>query len=62
MSLRTAVVEELRLTHELARLSGHAVVVDEDMMAHTQLGNDNLLIYAKTTGGVLEVAADDLPS
>ena len=44
----------------VARLCGHAVVVDEDMMAHTQLGNDNLLIYAGTTGGVLEVDADHL--
>lgn len=44
----------------VARLGGHAVVVDEDMMAHAQLGNRNLLIYAGTTGGVLEVDADHL--
>ena len=30
----------------VARLSGHAVVVVEDMMAHAQLGDGNLLIYA----------------
>ena len=30
------------------------------MMAHAQLGDDNLLIYAGTTGGVLEVDADHL--
>ena len=29
-------------------------------MAHAQLGNGNLLIYAGTTGGVLEVDADHL--
>ena len=39
----------------VARLCGHAVVVAEAMMAHAQLGDDNLLIYAGTTGGVLEV-------
>ncbi|EMS50960.1 hypothetical protein TRIUR3_31497 [Triticum urartu] len=44
----------------VARLCGHAVVVDEDMMAHAQLGDGNLLIYAETTGGVLEVDADRL--
>ena len=44
----------------VARLCGHAVVVDEDMMAHAQLGDGNLLIYAGTTGGVLEVDADHL--
>ena len=44
----------------VARLCGHGVVVDEDMMAHAQLGNGNLLIYARTTGGVLEVDADRL--
>ena len=43
----------------VARLCGHAVVVDEDMMVHAQLG-DNLLIYVGTTGGVLEVDADHL--
>ena len=32
----------------VARLCGHAVVVDENMMAHAQLGNGNLLIYAGT--------------
>ena len=36
------------------------LVVDEDMTAHTQLGDDNLLIYAGMTGGVLEVDADHL--
>ena len=30
-------------------------VVDEDMMAHTQLGDRNLLIYVGMTGDVLEV-------
>ena len=44
----------------VARLCGHVVVVDEDMMAHTQLGDGNLLIYAGTTDGVLEVDADHL--
>ena len=44
----------------VARLYGHAVVVVEDMMAHAQLGDGNLLIYAGTTGGVLEVNADHL--
>lgn len=44
----------------VARPCGHAVVVDEDMMAHAQLGDDNLLIYAGMTGGVLEVDADHL--
>ena len=29
-------------------------------MAHAQLGDDNLLIYAGMTGGVLEVDADHL--
>ena len=29
-------------------------------MAHAQLGDDNLMIYAGTTGGVLEVDADHL--
>ena len=29
-------------------------------MAHAQLGDDNLMIYAGTTGGVLEVNADHL--
>ena len=44
----------------VARLCGHAVVVDEDMMAQAQLGDGNLLIYAGTTSGVLEVDADYL--
>ena len=44
----------------VARLCGHAVVVDEDMMAHTQLGDDNLMIYIGTPRGVLEVDADHL--
>ena len=44
----------------VARLCGHAVVVDEDMMAHTHMGNDNLLIYVGTTAGELEVDADHL--
>lgn len=44
----------------VARLCGHAVVVDEDMMAHTQLGDGNLLIYAGTTDSVLEVDVDHL--
>ena len=44
----------------VARLCGHAVVVDEDMMAHAQLGDGNLLIYVGTTVGVLEVDADHL--
>ena len=44
----------------VARLYGHVVVVDDDMMVHAQLGNDNLLIYAGTIGGVLEVDADHL--
>ena len=30
----------------IARLCGHAVVVDQDMMARAQLGDGNLLIYA----------------
>ena len=34
----------------VARLCGHAVVVDEDMMAHAQLGDNNLLIYAGIGG------------
>src|SRR5215216_685476 len=44
----------------VARLCGHAVVVDEDIMVHAQLGDGNLLIYAGTTGGVLEVDAEHL--
>ena len=44
----------------VARLCGHAVVVDEDMMTHAQLGDGNLLIYVGTIGGVLEVDADHL--
>ena len=44
----------------VAGLFGHAVVVDEDMMVQAQLGNGNLLIYAGTSGGVLEVDADHL--
>ena len=43
-----------------ARLCGHVVVVDEDMMAHVQLDDGNLLIYAGTTDGLLEVDADHL--
>ena len=43
----------------VARLCGYAVVVDEDMMAHAQLGDDNLL-FAGKTGSVLEVDADHL--
>ena len=31
------------------------VVVDEDVMSHAQLGDDNLLIVPGTTDGVLEV-------
>ena len=38
----------------------NAVVVDEDMMAHAQLGDGNLLIVPGTTDGVLEVEADHL--
>ena len=41
-------------------LCGHAIVVDEDMMAPAQLGDGNLLIYVGMTGGVLEVDADHL--
>ena len=44
----------------VARLCGHVVVVDEDMMAHAQLGDGNLLIMPGTTYGVLEVKADHL--
>ena len=35
-------------------------MVDEDMMAHAQLGDDNLLIFAEKTGGVLEVNVDHI--
>ena len=38
----------------VTRLSGHAILVDEDMMEHAQLGDGNLLICARTIGGVLE--------
>lgn len=44
----------------VAKLCVHALVVDEDMMAHAQLGDDNLLIYVGTTAGVLEVDDDHL--
>ena len=44
----------------VARLCGHAIVVDEDMMAHAQLGDDNLLIYIGTTGSVLEADVSHL--
>ena len=44
----------------VVRLYGHAVVVDENMMAHAQLGDDNLLILPGMTDGVLEVEADHL--
>ena len=46
-----------RPVETVARLCGHAVVVDEDMMAHAQLGDGNLLVYVGTTGDVLEVDA-----
>ena len=36
------------------------LVVDEDVMSHTQLGEDNLLILPCTTAGELEVEADHL--
>ena len=36
------------------------VVVDEDVMSHAQLGDDNLLIVPGTTDGVLEVEANHL--
>ena len=44
----------------LARPCGKVVVVDEDVMSHAQLGNDNLLIVPGMTDGVLEVEADHL--
>ena len=42
----------------LARPCGKVVVVDEDVMSHAQLGDDNLLIVPGTADGVLEVEAD----
>ena len=33
-------------------------MVDEDVMLHAQLGDENLLIVPDTTDGVLEVEAD----
>ena len=39
----------------LARRCGQVVVVDEDVMSHAQLGNDNLLIVPDMTDGVLKV-------
>ena len=36
------------------------VVVDEDIMSHAQLGDDNLLIVPGMTAGELEVEADHL--
>ena len=44
----------------LARPHGQAVVVDEDVMAHAQLGDGNLLIIPGVTAGELEVEADHL--
>ena len=44
----------------LTRPCGQVVVVDEDIMSHTQLGDDNLLIVPGSTDGVLEVEADHL--
>ena len=41
----------------LTRPCGQVVVVDEDVMSHAQLGDDNLLIMPDTTHGVLEVEA-----
>jgi hypothetical protein len=37
---------------------GQALVVDEDLIMHAQLGGDNLLIIPGTTAGELEVEAD----
>ena len=34
------------------------VVLEEDIMSHAQLGDDNLVIMPGTTNGVLEVEAD----
>ena len=42
----------------LARRCGQVVVVDEDVMSHAQMGDDNLLIVPDMTHGVLEVEAD----
>ena len=42
------------------RPCGKMVVVDEDVMSHAQLGDDNLLIVPGTTNGVLEVEANHL--
>ena len=47
-------------SESVARLCGHAVVIDEDMMAHAQMGDDNLLIFVGITVSVLEVDADHL--
>ena len=44
----------------LARPCGQVVVVDEEVMSHSQLGDGNLLIMPSTTHGVLEVEADHL--
>ena len=42
----------------LARACGKVEVVDEEVMSHAQLGDDNLLVVPGTTDGVLEVEAD----
>ncbi|XP_037403672.1 probable calcium-binding protein CML18 [Triticum dicoccoides] len=42
----------------LARPCGKVEVVDEDVMSHAQLSDDNLLIVPDMTHGVLEVDAD----
>ena len=44
----------------LARPCGKVVVVDVDVMSHTQLGDGNLLIMPDMTHGVLEVEVDHL--
>ena len=44
----------------LARPCGQAVVVDEDVVAHTHLGDDDLGTRPDTSASVLEVESDHL--
>ena len=44
----------------LARPCGQAVVVDEDVVAHAHLGDDDLGMRPDTSAGVLEVEPDHL--
>ena len=49
-----------KLGEALARTCGQAVVVDEDVVAHTHLGDGDLGTRPSTSAGVLEVEPDHL--